>query len=129
MFHSFHVDPEHRATFSLVRRQYTRQTDNGVPNECSPPWKWTKPSCYYVWFKKADGKEEFGENAAEFVHRNFYLVTATQEMLATTNLKLHKVVSNSVEVMEAFPVKDRGKEIRDQHLGHDSLPAQSLLEP
>ena len=77
------------------------------------------------------------------MHRNFYaddglasrpttkeaidLVTATQEMLATTNPKLHKVVSNSVEVMEAFQVKDRGKEIRDQHLGHDSLPAQRSL--
>ena len=71
----------------------------------------------------AVGEEEFGENAAEFVHRNFYvddglalrpttkkaidLVTAIQEMLATANLKLHKVVSHSVEVMEAFPVKDR----------------------
>ena len=39
-------------TFSLVQRQYTWQTDNGVPNECSPLWKWTKPSCCYVWFKK-----------------------------------------------------------------------------
>ena len=73
----------------------------------------------------ADGEEKFRENAAEFVHRNFYdddglaskpttkeaidLVTLTQEMIASANLKLHKVVSNSVEVMEAFPAKDRGK--------------------
>ena len=77
------------------------------------------------------------------MHHNFYaddglasrpttkeaidLVTATREMLATTNLKLHKVVSNSVEVMEAFPAEDRGKEIRDLHLGHNSLPAQRSL--
>ena len=39
------------------------------------------------------------------------LVTATQEMLSTANLKLHKVVSNSAEVMEAFPAEDRGKEV------------------
>ena len=67
----------------------------------------------------ADGEEEFGENTAEFVHHNFYvddglasrptnkeainLVTATQAMLATANLKLHKVKFNSVEVMKAFP--------------------------
>ena len=73
----------------------------------------------------ADGEEKFRENAAEFVHRNFYvddslaskpttkeaidLATLTQEMIASANLKLHKVVSNSVEVMEAFPAKDRGK--------------------
>ena len=91
----------------------------------------------------ADGEEEFGENAAEFVHRNFYvddglasrpttkeaidLVTATQAKLATANLKLHKVVSNSVEVMEAFPAEDRGKGVRDLDLRHDSLPAQRSL--
>ena len=45
-------------------------------------------------------------------------------MLATANLKLHKVISNSVEVMEAFPAKDRGKGVRDLDLRHDSLPAQ-----
>ena len=76
-----------------------------------------------------DSEEEFGENVAEFVHRNFYvddglasrpttkeaidLVTAAHAMLATANLKLHKVVSNSVEVMEAFPAEHRGKEVRD----------------
>ena len=48
-------------------------------------------------------------------------------MLATANLKLHKVVSNSVEVMEAFPAEDRGKGVRDLDLRHDSLPAQRSL--
>ena len=88
----------------------------------------------------ADGEKEFAENAAGFVRRNFYvhdglasrpttkeaiyLVTATRAMLATANLKLHKVISNSVEVMEAFPAKDRGKGVRDLDLRHDSLPAQ-----
>ena len=74
----------------------------------------------------ADGEEEFGEEAPEFVHRNFYvddglasrptaqqaidLVTSTQAMLATANLRLHKVMSNTVEVMEAFPPKIGVKE-------------------
>ena len=91
----------------------------------------------------ADGEEEFGEEAAEFVHRNFYvddglasrptaqqaidLVTSTQAMLATANLRLHKVMSNTVEVMEAFPTEDRGKGVRDLDLRHDSLPAQLSL--
>ena len=77
------------------------------------------------------------------MHRNFYvddglasrpttkettdLVFVTQAMLATANLKLHKVVSNSVEVMEAFPAEDRGKGVRDLDLRHDSLPAQRSL--
>ncbi|KAK3749994.1 hypothetical protein QZH41_000414 [Actinostola sp. cb2023] len=48
-------------------------------------------------------------------------------MLATANLRLHKVVSNSVEVMEAFPTEDRGKDVRDLDLRRDSLPAQRSL--
>ena len=48
-------------------------------------------------------------------------------MLATAKPKLHKVVSNSVEVMEVFPAEDRGKQVRDLDLWHDSLPAQLSL--
>ncbi|PFX21884.1 hypothetical protein AWC38_SpisGene13628 [Stylophora pistillata] len=55
------------------------------------------------------------------------LVSATQAMLATANLKHHKVVSNSVEAMEAFPAGDRGKGVRDLDLRRDSLPAQRSL--
>lgn len=59
------------------------------------------------------------------MHRNFYvddglvslptgkqaitLVTATQAMLRTANLRLHKIVSNSVEAMEAFQAEDRSE--------------------
>ena len=91
----------------------------------------------------ADGEEEFGVEAKKFVCRNFYvddglastatpeqaikLVSSTQAMLARSNLRLHKVVSNSVEVMEAFPLEDRGKDIRDLDLRRDSLPAQRSL--
>ena len=40
---------------------------------------------------------------------------------------LHKVVSNSVDVMEAFPTQDRAKDIKDLDLRVDSLPAQRSL--
>ena len=56
----------------------------------------------------SDGEEKFGDAAARFVHRNFYvddgvtslptadeaieLVTTTQKMLAEANLRLHKVI-------------------------------------
>ena len=48
-------------------------------------------------------------------------------MLHTANLRLHKNISNSIEVMEAFPVEERGKGVRDLDLRHESLPAQHLL--
>ena len=61
----------------------------------------------------------------EFVQRNFYvddslvskptavevvtLIKNTQATLASANLRLHKVVSNSVNVMKAFPTEDLRK--------------------
>ena len=91
----------------------------------------------------ADSEEKFGGEAAQFVRRNFYvddglaslptgkqaiaLIKTTQAMLATANLRLHKIVSNSVEVMEAFPTEDRGKGVHDLDLHRDSLPSQRSL--
>jgi hypothetical protein len=55
------------------------------------------------------------------------LVKATQAMLATACLRLHKIVSNSVVVMEALPIEDRGKNVQDLDFRHDSLPSQRSL--
>ena len=89
----------------------------------------------------SDGEQKFGEAAAKFVHRNFYvdddvpslptadeaieLVTKTQRMLSKANLRLHKVISNSVKVMEAFPNED--KDLRDLDLRYHPLPPQRSL--
>ena len=48
-------------------------------------------------------------------------------MLATANLRLHKVVSNSVTVMEALPAEDRAKSVKDLDLHRDVLPTQRSL--
>ena len=48
-------------------------------------------------------------------------------MLNTANMRLHKIASNSIEVMEAFLVEDRGKGVRNLDLRRESLPAQHLL--
>lgn len=89
-----------------------------------------------------DGKE-FDPGVQEFVKRNFYvddglisrpttvetinLVRDTQAALATANLRLRKVVSNSVTVMEAFPIEDLAKDIRSLDLHNDELPPQRSL--
>ncbi|KAJ8279737.1 hypothetical protein COCON_G00068030 [Conger conger] len=78
-----------------------------------------------------------------FVMRNFYvddgltsLPTAeavitrlkkTQETLAKSNLRLHKIAANNREVMEAFPPEDRAADLKDLDLDADSLPAQRSL--
>ena len=90
-----------------------------------------------------NSSKDVDEKVKVFVNRNFYvddglastptpeeavtLVQEAQAALATANLRLHKVVSNSVEVMQAFPVTDRAKDLRDLDLSADELPAQRSL--
>ena len=147
MFRSFHVDPSHR---NFLRFLWFEDNTPGKPiteyrmnvhlfgNGPSPA-----VATFGLRRTASDGGEKFGKEAAQFVRRNFYvddglaslptgeqavaLIKTTQAMLATANLRLHKIVSNSVEVMEAFPTEDRGKGVRDLDLHRDSLPAQRSL--
>ncbi|CAB3983014.1 PREDICTED: uncharacterized protein LOC107357656 [Paramuricea clavata] len=48
-------------------------------------------------------------------------------MLATANLKLHKIASNAVEVMQALPPEDRIDSIQNLDLQRDPLPSQRSL--
>ena len=147
MFHSFHVDPTDR---NLLR--FLWYTDNN-PDQPVIEYRMNghlfgnRPSPAVATFglraTVAQGEEEYGEEVNNFVCHNFYiddglaslptaqetvqLVQSTQAALATANLRLHKVVSNSVEVMEAFPTADRAKDVRDLDLRRDSLPAQRSL--
>lgn len=50
----------------------------------------------------------------------------TQKTLES-NLRLHKIASNSKTVMEAFPKEDHAKDLKDLDLGVDSLPVQHSL--
>ena len=90
-----------------------------------------------------DGEEEFGSAAKDFVYNDFYvddgltsrptdqetieLLKNTQAMLATTRLRLHKAVSNSVPVMKALPAEDPGESVRDLDFRHGTLPTQRSL--
>ena len=147
MFHSFHVDPTHRDFLRFLWYEDNTPGKQIIEYRMNVHLFGNGPSPAVATFglrkTAVDGEEEFGEEAAEFVHRNFYvddglasrptaqqaidLVTSTQAMLATANLRLQKVMSNTVEVMEAFPTEDRGKGVRDLDLRHDSLPAQRSL--
>ncbi|XP_068506561.1 uncharacterized protein [Syngnathus scovelli] len=89
------------------------------------------------------GEARYGTDTTQFVHRHFYvddglvslptesaaidLLKPTCASLAESNLKLHKIASNSVTVMKAFEPEKLASGIRE--LGHndDSLPAQRSL--
>ncbi len=48
-------------------------------------------------------------------------------MLASSNLRLHKIASNSPAVMNAFPVEDHVKDLKDLDLEKDTPPIQRSL--
>ena len=146
MFHSFHVSPEHQ---DFLRFLWFKENDLSKPvtefrmtfhlfgNGPSPA------VATYGLRRTVDDGGEHDPGVKEFVKRNFYvedglvskptaeevvtLVRNTQAALASTNLRLHKVVSNSVSVMEAFPTEDLAKDIRSLDLPQDNLTAQRSL--
>lgn len=127
MFHCFHVTPAHR---EMLRFLWFKDSDchkeivkyhMGVHlfgNTCSPAI-----ATFGLRRTADDGEEKFGREAKEFVHNDFYvddgltsrptaeeaidLVKNTQEMLIAANLRPHKIVSNSIDVVEALPKQDR----------------------
>lgn len=48
-------------------------------------------------------------------------------MLTESNLQQHKVASNKKQVIEAFPLEDLAKDLKDLELGVDPLPLQRSL--
>jgi hypothetical protein len=48
-------------------------------------------------------------------------------MLATANLRLHKIASNSIEVMKSFPDQDRVESLKDLHIEQGPRPSQRSL--
>lgn len=103
------------------------------------------PSVAIYCMKRAaqKGEQEHGSDVRQFIERQFYvddgltsvatpeeaidLLSQTREMLAESNLRLDKVASNSSQVMEAFLVEDRAKDLKDLDLGVDPLHFQRSL--
>lgn len=89
------------------------------------------------------GQQEHSSDATQFVERQFYvddgltsvatpkeatdLLIQTRELLAESNLRLHKVESNSSQVMKVLPAEDHAKDLEDLDIGADSLPLQWSL--
>lgn len=83
------------------------------------------------------GAKKFGSRC-RFVERHFYvddeltslpgeseaidLMTRTQASLAQSDLKLHKIASNSPTVLNAFPPDDLAKGMKDVSLSSENLP-------
>ena len=88
--------------------------------------------------------ENADDDVRELIRRNFYVDDAltskpnVQEVVDLTkrtqaalknggNIRLHKIASNSLEVMKAFPSDDLGGELKSLNLSQDTLPLQRSL--
>ncbi|CAB4027867.1 Hypothetical predicted protein, partial [Paramuricea clavata] len=147
MFHNFHVHPPHR---DLLRFLWFADNDKEKDiivyqmvvhlfgNTSSPA-----VATFGLRKTAEEGEKEFGQDAKDFVVEDFYvddgltsrdtaegtvsLIKNTQAMLATANLRLHKIASNSVEVMKSFPDQDRVESLKDLHIEQGPLPSQRSL--
>lgn len=76
-----------------------------------------------LWhFYMDDGLKSFS-SATEAID----VLKKPQDMLAQSNLRLHKIASNNTEVMRAFPGEDLAKGLQDLDIGQDSPPMQHSL--
>ncbi|XP_075534522.1 uncharacterized protein LOC142568489 [Dermacentor variabilis] len=85
----------------------------------------------------------FGEDARKFIERDFYvddalkslpseedaisLLQRTQKMLATANIRLHKIASNRQNVLNAFPREDHAQGLKNLDFGTDASLTQRSL--
>lgn len=89
-------------------------------------------------------EQKYGADVKHLVHRNFYVDDALSshpseeeaiDLLRRTraalqefgNLRLHKIASNSSEVLSAFESDDLAKELKNLELGIEGLPPQRSL--
>lgn len=147
MFYCFTVREDHRDFLRFLWHEKNnldnpvveyRMTVHVFGNSPSPA-----VAIYCLRRAALEGEKDYGTDAKTFVMRHFYVDDAlasfpseeeaidvlrrTREMLSGSNIKLHKIASNSSVVMEAFPLEDRSKEFKDLDLGVDPLPMQRSL--
>ncbi|XP_003727583.1 uncharacterized protein LOC100893319 [Strongylocentrotus purpuratus] len=107
----------------------------------------SSPVCANYGLKKTATahKDKYVEAATNFVHSDFYivhgllsvpksaeavdLVIQTRVLCKEGKLHLHNIVSNSRKVMQAVPMEDRAKSVKELNLLHDELPIERALGP
>ena len=148
MFYCFLVDGDHRRYLRFIWHQENDFNKPLVDYQMRVHVFGNSPSpavATYGLRRTADEAEaKYGTDMKNHVHRDFYvddalsshstsekaidLLKRTREGLQEHgNLKLHKISSNSNEVLAAFDSKDLVKDLKDVELLNDDLPTQRSL--
>ena len=105
----------------------------------------SSPGCSNFGLKKTatDNECEFGSDTANFIRNDFYvddglksvatvseatsLIENTKSICARAEMRLHKFISNSKEVIVRIAPEDRAKGVKDLDLHSDILPIERAL--
>lgn len=146
MFYSFFVNEEHRDFLRFLWFRNNDPSDDVIDYRMKVHLfgNTSSPAVATFGLKKTavEGQYEYGQDAKEFVDKNFYvddgltstedtqqaidLMQRTQAMLATANLRLHKIASNEAQVSEAFST-DRSTNLQNLDMSKDTIPVQRSL--
>lgn len=133
MFHSFVVREDHRDFLRFLWFKDNKPSNEIVEYRMKVHVFGNSPSpavaIYGLHRAAQHGASEYGTDAKHFVERDFYvddglksfssaakaidLLKRTQEMLAASNLRLHKIASNDSEVLDAFLPEDHAKGLQN----------------
>ncbi|XP_077119086.1 uncharacterized protein LOC143775127 [Ranitomeya variabilis] len=147
MFHCFLVKEEHRNYLRFFWYHNNDPYKDIVEYRMKVHIFGNSPSpavaIYGLRHSAREGEAKYGSDVRSFVEKDFYvddclkstpteesavsLLKRAQEMLASSNLRLHKIASNSQKLMAAFPSQDYSTDLKDLDLSTDSLPMQRSL--
>ena len=138
IFHQFRVDEKDRNYLRFL------WMEEGYRMKVHLFGATSSPGCTNYGLKQiAKDYEEDSPEVANFIRKNFYvndgltsvdsfksakkLIKEARDMCAKGNLRLHKFISNSREVMEMIPCSERANDLKDIDLSFDDLPIERAL--
>ena len=147
MFYQFKVNQEHRDFLRFLWWKDGNHKDEVVEYRMNVHLfgAASSPGCANYGLKQTanDNEKEFGEKAADFIRNNFYVddglksvateseaidvIARSKDICAKGGLRLHKIVSNSREVMETVPSEDMAKGLKELDFNIDALPIERAL--
>ncbi|KAK3096683.1 hypothetical protein FSP39_002345 [Pinctada imbricata] len=148
MFYCFYVEPEHRDYLRFIWHEDNDLTKPLVDYRMKVHVFGNSPSPAIATFglrKAADiAGETSGKDVKDYIYRNFYVDDALSshdtsaeaiDLLSRTrsalqdngSLRLHKICSNSSDVLVAFDPDDLAKDLKDLNLDSDNPPLQRSL--
>ncbi|KAK5847425.1 hypothetical protein PBY51_016551 [Eleginops maclovinus] len=147
MFHNFIVNEEHRDYLRFLWFQ-NHDLDGDIAEfrmRVHVFGNCPSPSVAVYGLKRAaiEGEEDYGSDARMFIERHFYVddglksfsseteaidvLRRTQKMLAQSNIRLHKISSNSSTITSAFPDEDLATGLQGLGLGQSTPSMQRTL--